>query len=124
MRYLRYKILFPILLLHLLAIPLLVYWILGLYERSAWKTQEQLADAFLNQVQQEIAVHQMATKDGLQIQRTLDRLYASHRFLSIEVFDAAGSRVAARGEIAPDLSGHKDQTRVQVDPGGEVLKIT
>jgi hypothetical protein len=110
--------------LHFLAIPLLVYWILGMYERSVWDAQEKLARSFMQRVQGEIALHQMATKDGLQIQRTVDNLFSSHSFQSLAVFDSDGRRVAFKGEKPPEGGDLSNITRVEVGPDKDVLRVT
>jgi len=124
MRIRSYRIIFPILTLHFLAIPLLVWWVLGLYEHSMWEAQEKLGRTFLQRVQDEIAVHQMATRDSLQIQKTIDHMYASHSFTALTVYDDDGRRVAFKGDDAGTGMRLEDVTRMEVGPQKDVMKVT
>ena len=95
-----------------------------MYERSVWDAQEKLAHTFLQRIQDEIAVHQMASRDSLQIQKTVDHLYASHSFSTLTVYDDDGRRVAFKGKDSGTGMRLEDVTRMEVGSLSDMMKVT
>lgn len=121
MTILRYRILIPIFLLHLVALPFLVYQYMIHFEEPVW---EALGQSVLSELQNRIAVHQLTSTPSVgEVQKAVDEFSRTYQFLSLRVYDAGGSLRASHGRI---VSGPypEDRAQMRVVSEGYVLDVT
>jgi hypothetical protein len=119
------RLLLPILLLHMVAVPGLVHIFFGYYEKAYQRIEQEAVRDFLVRVQDEIARHQMARPgDAQEIQRLLEGLYAGRRYRSLSVYDMEGRRIAYQGEDASGSPPLLQATRIDHAHGGDLMTVT
>ena len=121
MNILRLRILIPIFVLHLFALPFLVWQYMVHFEQPVW---EALGQSMLTDLQNRIAVHQLADVSGVhEVQKAVDEFSGAYRFLSLRVYNTKGELRASHGVIRP---GPKPANRVEVMMvrEGQILDVT
>jgi hypothetical protein len=121
MKILRLKILLPIFLLHVVALPFLLYQYMIHFEEPVW---EALGQSVLSELQNRIAVHQLTgTPSVAEVQKAVDEFSNTYQFLSLRVYDASGRLRASHGHI---ISGPHpyDRATMRVEADGYVLDVT
>ncbi|HSP05650.1 MAG TPA: ATP-binding protein, partial [Acidobacteriota bacterium] len=121
MNILRLRILIPIFLLHLFALPLLLYQYMVHFEEPVW---EALGQSMLAELQNRIAVHQLTGGNNVQeVQKAVDEFSKVYRFTSLRVYNAKGELRASHGVYK---AGPKpaDSVDVIIVPQGQVLDVT
>jgi signal transduction histidine kinase len=111
-------------LLHLFAIPALVYQSLLHFEQPVWISEKLLAESVAREVQNEIAIHQLASKGNKdQVQKTINAMFGRYNFVSLAVYNDAKQLRAFRGK--PKHSPYPSNlSQVSLVPGSEQVSVT
>lgn len=115
------RFLIPVFLIHLIALPSLLYQYMIHFEAPVW---EALGQSILGQLENRIAIHQLTGQPGVQqVQKSVDEFSESYRFMSLNVYDASGELRASHGPIMKNLRD-ENRTEMKVVPQGYVLELT
>ena len=121
MNILRLRIIVPIFLLHLIALPFLLFQYMVRFEQPVW---EAFGQSMLAELQRRIAIHQLTGESNVtEVQRAVDEFSGVYRFLSLRVYNSKGELRAHHGRILP---GPKPMNHVAVVMAGtgQVLEVT
>lgn len=89
MNILRLRIIVPIFLLHLIALPFLLFQYMVRFEQPVW---EAFGQSMLAELQRRIAIHQLTGESNVtEVQRAVDEFSGVYRFLSLRVYNSKGS---------------------------------
>jgi signal transduction histidine kinase len=99
---LKAQILLPILVVHLIVIPLAVYKFLVYFEQPTWQAEVFLADALLREVKHQIAMQQVISGTSVpnQLQKTTDVLAKTYQFDGLAVYNSRGMLKAHAGDTS------------------------
>lgn len=87
----KVKIIYLIFLIHLLAIPLVLYWFLNYLENSFNNSaKETYAQFFLSKIEKEIAIHQLASQGKEDIKKLVEKIFQEGPFQSLKLYNSEG----------------------------------
>src|SRR3972149_8256969 len=125
MKRLRLRIIVPIMLLHLVAIPLLVYQFLLHFQQPIWEVQKSLGWSLLHEVRDQIAILRMSSRgDPHQVQTTIDLMARKHGFPNLRIYNSDKVLRATYGDLIQKAPEGEDMTTIILTPSREVMELT
>lgn len=95
----KVKIIYLLFLIHLLAIPLVLYWFLSYLENSFNNSAKEIfAQFFLSKIEKEIAIHQLASQGKEDVKKLVEKIFHEGPFQSLKLYNSEGKLLLALKE--------------------------
>lgn len=121
----RSRMLLPILLLHLIVIPLFIYQFLIRFEKSHLQVQKALGESFARELQGQVALNQVLSGgDPHQVQKTVNHVSKEYQLQGMRVYDNQGRLRASSGEIIGEVHEFTDDVTIEPGSGEGVMIVT